>query len=63
MVPRHVQQRHIEAADQVLEVIEREVAARENDVRPIRAKPVSVKSLVDLVGDREDAQWLAATRA
>jgi hypothetical protein len=63
VVPGHVQNRNVEAADQVLEVIEGKVATREDDVGPIGAEPISVKGLVDLVGDREDAQGLAATRA
>jgi hypothetical protein len=63
VVSGHVQDRNVEAADQVLEVVEGQVATRQDDVGPIGAEPISIKGLVDLVGDREDAQWLAAIRA
>jgi hypothetical protein len=34
VVSGYVQERNVEAADEVLEVVERQVAAREDEVRP-----------------------------
>jgi hypothetical protein len=56
VVSRHVQQRHIESRDEVLEVVEWQVAARDDEVRPERLKLVPEKKLVDFVRDRENPQ-------
>jgi hypothetical protein len=52
VVSRHVQQRHVEAGDQELEVVEWEVSTRDDEVRPERLKLVPVKKVVYFVRDR-----------
>ena len=56
MVAGHVQQRDVDPADQVLEVVERQVAAAEDQVGTKARQPVAVEPLIDLVRDGEDAQ-------
>lgn len=56
MVARHVEKGNVQPADEVLEVVERQVAAAQDQVRPDRRELVAVESLLDLVGDGEDAQ-------
>jgi hypothetical protein len=56
VVAGDVKQRDVEAADQILEVVERKVPAAEHDVRPHRGQLVAVEALFDLVRDGEDAQ-------
>jgi hypothetical protein len=63
VIAGHVEHRNVEAADQVLEVVERQVSASEDDVRPDRIQLVAVEALVDLVGDREDTRGLHALEA
>jgi hypothetical protein len=58
MVARDIQQGHVEPADQVLEVVEREVTAAEDEVGLEVPKPVAVQRLLDLVGDGEDPRVL-----
>jgi len=58
VVAGDVEDRNVEAADEVLEIIERQVAATKNELRPDRIELVAVKALVDLVGNREDARGL-----
>ena len=62
MVAGHIQQWDVKPADQVLEVIERQVAAAQDQVGPDAGQAVTVETLIDLVGDREDAQWLDQAR-
>lgn len=61
MVAGHVQQRDVDPADQVLEVIERQVAAAKDQVGTKARQPVAVEPLIDLVRDGEDAQLVAQT--
>ncbi len=42
VVSRHVEQRHVEAGDEVLEVVEGKVTARNDEVRPERLNLVAV---------------------
>jgi hypothetical protein len=63
MVARHVQQRHVEPAHEVFEVVERQVAAGDRQVGPQRGQAVGVQRLVDLVRDREDARQRFVRRA
>lgn len=56
MVARDVQQGHVEAADEVFEVVPGQVAAAEDEVRLQGRQPFAVESLFDLVGDGEDAR-------
>ena len=56
MVARHVEQRHIEAADDVLQVVEGKVPATKHDVGLQAVELVSVEPFVDLVRDRKDAR-------
>jgi hypothetical protein len=53
-----VKQRDVKAAHQVLEVVERQIATRDDEVRTYRGQPLAVQGLVDLVSDGEDAQGL-----
>jgi hypothetical protein len=63
VVARHVEQGDVEPGDEVLEVVEGQVAAAEDQVGTQSVEPVAVERLVDLVGDREDARVLRARRA
>ena len=56
MVAGHVQQGDVEPADQVLEVVERQVAAAQDEVGPDAGQAIAVQTVIDLVGNREDAQ-------
>jgi hypothetical protein len=56
VVPRHVEQRHVEPADQVLEIVERKIAAAQHQVEVQAAQLVAIQRLVDLVGDGEDSR-------
>jgi hypothetical protein len=56
VVAGNVEHRHVEPADQVLEVVEGEVAAPQDELRPQGRQPVAVQRLVDLVGDGQDAR-------
>jgi hypothetical protein len=61
VIARDVVKGDVEPRDEVLEVVERKVAATENQVDVQRRQPVSVERFVDLVGDGEDAsQWPSA---
>ena len=62
MVARHVQQRHVEAADDVLEVVPGQVPAREDDVSLEIQELVPVQALVDLVRDGENAGQASTSR-
>jgi hypothetical protein len=42
VVSRHIEQWHVEARDEILEVLEGQVAARDDEVRPERLKLVPV---------------------
>jgi hypothetical protein len=42
VVSRHVKQRNVEAGHKVLEVVERQVSARDDEVRPERLKLILV---------------------
>jgi hypothetical protein len=55
VVARDVQQGDVEPADQVLEVVERQVAAADDEVGLDAGQAIAVETLIDLVGDREDA--------
>src|SRR5260370_1364931 len=57
VVARHVQQGHVEAADDVLEIVGGQVPAAEDDIGCEPDELVAVQALVDLVRDREDAHW------
>jgi hypothetical protein len=54
VVARDVQHRHVEPADDVLEVVEGKVATAQNQVRLDRGQAVAEQRLIDLVGDGED---------
>lgn len=56
VVARDIQERNVQLADQVLEVVERQVAAGEYQVGLDRRQPVAVQAFVDFVGDGEDAR-------
>jgi hypothetical protein len=56
VVAGHVEQRDVEAADEIFEVVEGQVAAAEHHVRPDLGQLVRVKAFLDLVRDGEDAQ-------
>jgi hypothetical protein len=50
-----VKERHVEAGDDVLEVVEGKIATTENDVGLEPGELVTVEAFVDLVRDRKDA--------
>jgi hypothetical protein len=50
-----VEERHVEAGDDVLEVVEGKIATTENDVGLQPGELVAVEAFVDLVRDRKDA--------
>ena len=56
MVARDIQERNVEPADQIFEVIERQVAARKNDVRAERCELFAVQRFIDFIGDCEDSR-------
>jgi len=62
VVAGYVQKGDVETADQVLEIVEGQVAAGKDDVGPDRREPVAVERLVDLIADREDARLSRYTR-
>src|ERR1700693_5888495 len=51
-----------DAADDILQVVERQVAARHDEVRPDRIELVAERRLVNFVRDREYLQGRAAVR-
>lgn len=53
VVARYVKERNVEAADQVFEVVEWEVAARKHDVRAERCELIAVQRFIDLISDCE----------
>ena len=55
MIARHVQQRHIEAADDVLEIVKGKIPAAKYDVGLQTVELVSIEPLIDLVRDGKDA--------
>ena len=59
----HVQQRNVGPADQVFEIVEREVPARQDEVRRQSRELVPVERFVHLVGDCEDPQARTSWRA
>jgi hypothetical protein len=63
VVARHVEQRDVEAADQVLEIVEGQVAAAQDQVGPDLRQALAVETFIDLVGDGEDAQLYGSRRA
>jgi hypothetical protein len=52
VVSRHVEQRHVEAGDEILEIVEWKVSTRDDEVRPERLKLVPIEIVVDFVRDR-----------
>jgi hypothetical protein len=62
VVARYVQQRHVETADDVLEVVPGQVSARQDDVRLEIQELVSVQALVNLVRDGENARQASTSR-
>jgi len=56
VVAGNIKERHVERAHEVFEVVERQVAAAKNEVGARAAQPVTVQSLIDLVGDGEYAR-------
>jgi hypothetical protein len=61
VVARHVEHGNVEPAHQVLEVVEGQVAAADDDIGTDLGEPIAIERLVDLVGDGEDSrgQWPA----
>lgn len=57
MIARHIKQRHIEPADEILQIIERQITARNDQVRTYLRQTLTVKGFVDFVRDREYAQY------
>ena len=53
MISRDVKKRYIDPADQVFEVVERQVATGEHDVRAEGCELFAVQRFIDLVGDCE----------
>jgi hypothetical protein len=62
MVSWHVEKRHIGAADDVLEIVEWQVATRNDEIRPELIELVAVKRVVDFVGDRENSRQARISR-
>jgi len=58
VVAGDIQKGHVGPADDVLEVVERQVSAAEHQVGVLCAELVAVEGFVDLVGDGEDARRL-----
>jgi hypothetical protein len=56
VVARHVQQGHAGAGNQVLQVVERQVARGEDEVRVQLLERILVQRVIDLIGDRQDAR-------
>ena len=56
MVAWDVEQRDVEPADEVFEVVERQIATPEHQVRIQPGQAVAIERFVDLVGDGEDAR-------
>ncbi|HEY1455869.1 MAG TPA: hypothetical protein VGG31_05190 [Candidatus Dormibacteraeota bacterium] len=63
MVSGYIEEGHVKPADEVLEIVERQVAAGDREVGPQRGEPICVQRLVDLVRDREDASQGLVRRA
>lgn len=61
MVARHVDERNIEAADDILQVVERQVATGNHQVRAKAGELVGVERLIDLVRNREDPRHVRRT--
>src|SRR5207249_3747819 len=61
VVAGHVHQRLVRPADQVLEVVEGQVAAGDDQVGPKLCEQVAVEGLLDLVRDGQDAGQKAPT--
>jgi hypothetical protein len=61
VVARYVDERNIEAADDVLQVVERQVATGNHQVGAKAGKLVGVKRLIDLVRNREDPRHVRHT--
>src|ERR1700693_265885 len=57
MVSQHAQKGNVDAADHVLEVVERQVAARHHQVGPERIELVAKDGFVYLIRDGEDLQF------
>ena len=56
VVARDIEERNVEPADQVLEVIERQVATTEYEVGLDGRQPIAIQAIVDFVRDGEDAR-------
>jgi len=56
VVAGNIEERHVEPADDVLEVVEGKIAAAQDEVRFDRGQAIAIQRLVDLVGDGEDAR-------
>ncbi len=56
MIAGDVEERHIHAAHEVFEVVERQVTTGQDQVWLEGREPVAVQRLIDLVGDGEDAR-------
>jgi hypothetical protein len=56
VVARDVEQRDVEPADEILQIVEGQVAAAEDQVGPDLRQAVAVETLIDLVGNGEDAR-------
>lgn len=56
VVARNVKQRDVEPADEIFEIVERQVAARDDDVWSHRRQAVAIKRFVHLIGDGQYAQ-------
>lgn len=56
MIAGHVEKRNVEPADQVLEIVEGQVAAAQDQVGPDLRQAIAIEAFIDLVGDGEDAQ-------
>jgi hypothetical protein len=56
VIAGHVEKRNVEPADQVLEIVEGQVAAAQDQVGPDLRQAIAIEAFIDLVGDGEDAQ-------
>jgi len=65
VVARNIDERYVEPADHVLQIVEGKVAGGNHEVRSELDELVGVKPLVHLIGDRQDSRHVrcAAPRA
>jgi hypothetical protein len=62
VISGHIEERHVDTRDQVLQIFEGQIAARDDEVWPQCVELISVKRFVDLVGDGENSRQARISR-